>query len=139
MDPANLPAGFRYSALYAGIRKVARPDLALIVSEVEAAAAGVFTTNLVQAAPVRLTRRNLAATGGRARAVLVNAGNANCATRTGDKVALATSRALAKLLKVPAPQVLPSSTGVIGVEPMRCRRWSKVFRQTVSTTPPTQF
>jgi glutamate N-acetyltransferase/amino-acid N-acetyltransferase len=116
MDPANLPAGFRYSALYAGIRKVARPDLALIVSEVEAAAAGVFTTNLVQAAPVRLTRRNLAATGGRARAVLVNAGNANCATRTGDKVALATSRALAKLLKVPAPQVLPSSTGVIGVE-----------------------
>ena len=48
MDPANLPAGFRYSALYAGIRKVARPDLALIVSEVEAAAAGVFTTNLVQ-------------------------------------------------------------------------------------------
>jgi glutamate N-acetyltransferase/amino-acid N-acetyltransferase len=112
----KLPKGFRYSALYAGIRKLAKPDLALILSATEAAAAAVFTTNLVQAAPVRLTRRNLAATGGRARAVLVNAGNANCATRTGDKVALATSRALAKLLKVPAPQVLPSSTGVIGVE-----------------------
>jgi glutamate N-acetyltransferase/amino-acid N-acetyltransferase len=116
MSAVKLPAGFRYSAVYAGIRKVAKPDLALIVSDVEAAAAGVFTTNLVQAAPVRLTRGNLKATGGRARAILVNAGNANCATRTGDKVALATSRALAKLLNVSAPQVLPSSTGVIGVE-----------------------
>jgi glutamate N-acetyltransferase/amino-acid N-acetyltransferase len=112
MSAVKLPAGFRYSAVYAGIRKVAKPDLALIVSDVEAAAAGVFTTNLVQAAPVRLTRGNLKATGGRARAILVNAGNANCATRTGDKVALATSRALAKLLNVSAPQVLPSSIGV---------------------------
>jgi glutamate N-acetyltransferase/amino-acid N-acetyltransferase len=112
----KLPEGFRYSALYAGIRKVAKPDLALIVSDAEASAAAVFTTNLVQAAPVRLTRANLKATGGRARAVLVNAGNANCATRTGDKVARETSRALAKLLKTPAAYVLPSSTGVIGVE-----------------------
>ena len=71
----KLPQGFRYSAVYAGIRKLAKPDLALILSDTEAAAAGVFTTNLVQAAPVRLTRRNLAVTGGRARAVLVNAGN----------------------------------------------------------------
>ena len=116
MSAVNLPAGFRYSTWYAGIRKAARPDLALIVSDVEAAAAAVVTTNLVQAAPVRLTRANLTATGGRARAVLVNAGNANCATRTGDKVARETSRALARLLKAPAAQVLPSSTGVIGVE-----------------------
>ena len=112
----NLPEGFRYSAMYAGIRKVERPDLALIVSDLEASAAAVFTTNKVKAAPVKLDRRNLDFTGGRARAILVNAGNANCATRTGDKVALATSRAAAKLLKVPATQVLPSSTGVIGVE-----------------------
>jgi glutamate N-acetyltransferase/amino-acid N-acetyltransferase len=112
----NLPVGFRYSAVYAGIRKVAKPDLALIVSDSEASAAAVFTTNLVQAAPVRRTRRNLETSGGRARAVLVNAGNANCATRTGDKVSLATSRALARLLRFPAVQVLPSSTGVIGVE-----------------------
>ena len=116
MSANALPAGFRYAALYAGIRKVSKPDLALIVSDVEAAAAAVFTTNLVQAAPVRLTRANLKAAGGRARAVLANAGNANCATRTGDKVARETSRALAKLLKAPAAQVLPSSTGVIGVE-----------------------
>jgi glutamate N-acetyltransferase/amino-acid N-acetyltransferase len=112
----NLPEGFRYSALYAGIRKVEKPDLALIVSDPEASAAAVFTTNRVKAAPVKLDRKNLDSTGGRARAILVNAGNANCATRTGAAVALATSRALARILKVPAAQVLPSSTGVIGVE-----------------------
>jgi glutamate N-acetyltransferase/amino-acid N-acetyltransferase len=54
--------------------------------------------------------------GGRVGAILVNAGNANCATRTGDAVALATSKAAAKLLKLPVSQVLPASTGVIGVE-----------------------
>ena len=112
----NLPEGFRYSALYAGIRKAQKPDLALIVSDIDASAAAVFTTNRVQAAPVKLDRKNLNDTGGRARAILVNAGNANCATRTGDQVALATSRAAARLLNVPTAQVLPSSTGVIGVE-----------------------
>jgi glutamate N-acetyltransferase/amino-acid N-acetyltransferase len=49
-------------------------------------------------------------------AILVNAGNANCATRTGDTVALATCKAAAKILKLPVAQVLPASTGVIGVE-----------------------
>lgn len=108
MSQVKFPHGFRYSALYAGIRKVAKPDLALIVSDNEAAAAAVFTTNLVQAAPVRMARRNLEATGGRARAVLVNAGNANCATRTGGRVARETSRAVARMLQAPAAQVLPS-------------------------------
>lgn len=112
----NLPLGFRYSAVYAGIRKVARPDLALIVSDKPASAAAVFTTNRVQAAPVRLSKKHLQVSSGIARAVLVNAGNANCATRTGDRVALATSKAAAKVLKCPVEQVLPSSTGVIGVE-----------------------
>jgi glutamate N-acetyltransferase/amino-acid N-acetyltransferase len=102
--------------LYAGIRKVTKADLALIVSEPPATAAAVFTTNLVQAAPVRLAHNNLEASGGVVRAVLVNAGNANCATRTGDKVALATTKALAKELKCPASHVFPASTGVIGVE-----------------------
>jgi glutamate N-acetyltransferase/amino-acid N-acetyltransferase len=54
--------------------------------------------------------------GGMVGAILVNAGNANCATRTGDAVALATSKAVAKFLKLPVSQVLPASTGVIGVE-----------------------
>jgi glutamate N-acetyltransferase/amino-acid N-acetyltransferase len=116
MNAATLPSGFRYSALYAGIRKTSKPDLALIVSDVPASAAAVYTTNRVQAAPVRLGRKQLEASGGRASAVIVNAGNANCATRTGDRVALATARATAKALGIATEQVLPSSTGVIGVE-----------------------
>ncbi|HEY3441111.1 MAG TPA: bifunctional glutamate N-acetyltransferase/amino-acid acetyltransferase ArgJ [Paludibaculum sp.] len=112
----NLPLGYRYSALYAGIRKAVKPDLALIVSDAPASAAAVYTTNLVQAAPVRLSRTHLQETGGIVRAVIVNAGNANCATRTGDRVALATAKATAKALKCKAAEVLPSSTGVIGVE-----------------------
>jgi glutamate N-acetyltransferase/amino-acid N-acetyltransferase len=110
------PQGFRYSACYAGIRKVENPDLALIVSKLPATAAGMFTTNLVQAAPLRLCREHLAASHGVAHAILVNAGNANCATRTGDRVARSTSAATARALRVPAMHVLPASTGVIGVE-----------------------
>jgi len=106
----KLPLGYRYSALYAGIRKVTKADVALIVSDPPATAAAVFTTNLVQAAPVKLARNNLEASGGIVRAVLVNAGNANCATRTGDKVALATTRALAKVLNCPASHIFPAST-----------------------------
>jgi glutamate N-acetyltransferase/amino-acid N-acetyltransferase len=105
-----------YSATYAGIRQAEKDDLALIVSGLPANAAAVFTQNRVQAAPVRLSRRNLKRSGGLAGAILMNAGNANCATRTGDRVALATSKAAAKLLRLPAEQVLTASTGVIGVE-----------------------
>lgn len=102
--------------MYAGIRKDRRDDLALIVSEQPAAAAAVFTTNKVAAAPVRLSRQHLRTSRGRVKALLINAGNANCATRTGDRVALATCKAAAKALKCEPAQVLPSSTGVIGVE-----------------------
>ena len=112
----NLPLGYTYAATYAGIRQVEKDDLSLIVTGLPAAAAAVFTQNRVQAAPVKLCRRHLKLSGGLVGAILVNAGNANCATRTGDAVALATSKAAAKLLKLPASQVLPASTGVIGVE-----------------------
>jgi glutamate N-acetyltransferase / amino-acid N-acetyltransferase len=112
----KLPAGYRYAATYAGIRKEKKDDLALILSDQPASAAGIFTKNLVQAAPVKLSRANLRATRNVARAILVNAGNANCATRTGERTALASCRAVAKHLKTPVEQVLPASTGVIGVE-----------------------
>ena len=112
----NLPAGYRYSSLYAGIRKVPKDDLTLIVSDPLASAAAVFTQNRVQAAPVRIARFHLEQSRGVVSAVLINAGNANCATRTGDRVALACCDAAAKLLRVPAMQVFPASTGVIGVE-----------------------
>ena len=50
----NLPIGYRYSALYAGIRKVAKPDVALLVSDSPAVGAAMFTTNRVAAAPVQV-------------------------------------------------------------------------------------
>ena len=112
----DLPLGYRYAATYAGIRRAEKDDLGLIVSGLPAAAAGVFTQNRVQAAPVKLCRRHLAASRGAVGAILVNAGNANCATRTGDAVALACCRSAARLLRLPVTQVLPASTGVIGVE-----------------------
>jgi glutamate N-acetyltransferase / amino-acid N-acetyltransferase len=112
----KFPQGFRYSATYAGIRKDSREDLGLIVSDQPASAAAVFTTNRVQAAPVRIARQHLRASRGRVSAIIVNAGNANCATKNGDEVALACCRGVAKQLKVPVAQILPASTGVIGVE-----------------------
>ena len=112
----KLPLGFRYAATYAGLRKIKKDDLAMIVSDTTAAAAAVFTQNRVAAAPVVLARKNLRASKGKASAILVNAGNANCATRTGDQVALATVRAAANALGVKPEYILPASTGVIGVE-----------------------
>lgn len=119
------PRGFRTAAVRAGIKKPAadgeRPlDLALIVSDsTETTAAGVFTTNVVAAAPVILSRRHLAQNRGRARAVVVNSGNANaCTGRRGLRTAEETTRAAAQLLGVTPNQVLVASTGVIGV-PLR--------------------
>ncbi len=112
----NLPLGYRYSAVHAGIRKTPQDDLGLIVSIGAASAAGVFTQNRVQAAPVTLSREHLKKTRGLARAILVNAGNANCATRTGEEVANTCCQALAARIEAPVEQILPASTGVIGVE-----------------------
>lgn len=112
----KLPLGYRYAATYAGIRKQERDDLALIVSDGPAQAAALFTTNMVQAAPVQLARKNLKAAKGKTSAILVNAGNANCANRTGEKTAAACCQAVAKTLKLKPDQVLLASTGVIGVE-----------------------
>jgi glutamate N-acetyltransferase/amino-acid N-acetyltransferase len=111
-----LPLGYLYTSTHAGIRKTKADDVALILSQAPASAAAVFTRNRVQAAPVKLAKANLKSSRGVASAVLVNAGNANCATRTGDRVARETTRAAAKLLGVPAHHVIPASTGVIGVE-----------------------
>lgn len=112
----KLPLGYRYASTYAGIRKVNKDDLALIVSVRPASAAGVFTQNRVQAASVKLAKAHLEKSGGVAQSILVNAGNANCATSTGHRVAAATCRALAKALRIRMEHVLPASTGVIGVE-----------------------
>lgn len=112
------PSGFRAAALAAGIKRAAGAlDLAMIFSDCEATTSGgVFTTNRAAAAPVALSRYHLATSRGRARAVIVNAGNANAATgRAGLEAAEKTAKTAAKLLGVPVEQVLVASTGVIGV------------------------
>jgi glutamate N-acetyltransferase/amino-acid N-acetyltransferase len=112
----KIPLGFRFASTYAGIRKQEKDDIALIVPDAPANAAAVFTTNVVQAAPVRLARKNLKASKGQVGAVLINAGNANCATRTGDRVAESSCRFVGKALKLANGLVFPASTGIIGVE-----------------------
>ena len=109
--------GFRGAAIAAGIKKTrGELDLALILCDAPATtAAGLFTTNLVLAAPVLLSRQNLADSHGRCRAVLVNSGNANaCTGRKGMQTARESARAAAKLLSLQPAQVLLASTGVIG-------------------------
>lgn len=112
----NLPLGYNYSAVFAGIRKLPLDDLSLIVSDTPATAAAVFTTNVVKAAPVRLAAQHLKKARGKARAIVINAGNANCATPTADKVAEQTCKAVARTGHWPVEHVLPCSTGVIGVD-----------------------
>ena len=117
-----LPRGFRFAAAACGLKKANRLDLALIATDVPAAAAGVFTTNLVQAAPVLISRAHLRAAASRMRAIIVNSGNANCATGpTGLIASRATTAAVARALGCDARQVLVCSTGVIGV-PLRVER-----------------
>ncbi len=111
------PLGYRFAAGYAGIRKKPDDDLALMVSDVPATAAGLFTQNMVCAAPVCVSIEHLEKSGNVCRAIVVNAGNANCATPTMNKVARATARGAAQLMKVPRQQILLASTGVIG-EPL---------------------
>ncbi len=112
-----LPRGFRFAATACGLKKTGALDLALLASDVPASAAAVFTQNLVVAAPVTLSKKNLAASKGHMRAVVVNAGNANCATGAqGDAVSLRTVEETARRLKVVPHEVIVCSTGVIGVQ-----------------------
>jgi glutamate N-acetyltransferase/amino-acid N-acetyltransferase len=117
----KVPSGYRFASCYAGIRKKQADDLTLIVSDGPAAAAAMFTTNLVRAAPVTVTAEHLRKSGGVCRAILANAGNANCATPTMEKVARATAKAAAKMLGARREEILLASTGVIG-EPLDEKR-----------------
>jgi glutamate N-acetyltransferase/amino-acid N-acetyltransferase len=110
------PQGFLFSACAAGIKASGRPDLALALAPEHTTAAAVFTRNQVVAAPVTVGREHLRAGQGNIRALIVNAGNANCATgKPGLKAAQAVCTQVAGRLKVRASQVFPSSTGIIGV------------------------
>src|SRR5438552_689406 len=115
-DPIFLPKGYKFSALAAGIKASGKPDMALILAGAETRGAALFTQNRVVAAPVEVGRAALASTRGRVRAVLVNSGNANCATgKAGIRDCKSLCAQAARLLKVRASEVFPSSTGIIGV------------------------
>jgi glutamate N-acetyltransferase/amino-acid N-acetyltransferase len=110
-------AGFRSGAVHAGIKKVEGAlDLAIIAADGVVPAAGIFTTNLAQAAPVLVSRQHLESTGGQAAAIVVNAGCANACT--GDE-GMANARRMAaetaRAVGCAPEQVLVASTGVIGV------------------------
>lgn len=109
------PRGFRAAGLAAGIKSTGKKDLGLLVSDVSAAVAAVFTTNRVKAAPVLVSAAH--ARQGVGRAVIVNSGNANaCTGEDGLLHARAMTEAVARRIGCPATQVLVCSTGRIGVK-----------------------
>jgi glutamate N-acetyltransferase/amino-acid N-acetyltransferase len=111
-----LPEGFTFSTANSGIKVSGRPDLAFAEACVGTTAAAVFTQNRVVAAPVDVGRTSLTASRGRMRAVIVNSGNANCATgKPGLRACKRICAETGKLLGVAAEAVFPSSTGIIGV------------------------
>ncbi len=114
--PESIPAGFRFAALRAGIKPSGKPDMACALADAPATAAALFTSNRVVAAPVTVGREHLRASHGSVRVVVVNAGNANCATgEAGLAACNSVCAAAAKEFGCPEEQVFPSSTGIIGV------------------------
>ena len=133
----TLPQGFRASGVAAGLKASGRPDVGLLVSDVPAAAVGVFTTNRVQAAPITVTKRHIRR--GAARAIVVNAGNANaCTGSQGIKDARAMAKETAALLKTKEQQILVASTGVIGV-PMDMEKTSEGVKAAAAALHPGGF
>ena len=122
-----VPKGFSFATASAAFKyTTGRDDLALIVSESPAAAAGVFTQNLFQAAPVTVAKAQLAASGGHARAILVNAGQANaCTGAAGIADCRETLSLVAKATDLSPEEILPASTGVIGAR-LKMDKWKAV-------------
>ncbi|HVM94372.1 MAG TPA: bifunctional glutamate N-acetyltransferase/amino-acid acetyltransferase ArgJ [Terriglobales bacterium] len=139
-----LPQGFAFSSLAAGIKASGRPDLALVEISGGATTAALFTGNRVVAAPVEVGRASLAASGGRVRALIVNSGNANCATgRAGIAACRRVCAETARILGASAKEVFPSSTGIIGVplpdEKIRAALPALVRNRTASTQAAADF
>ncbi len=116
------PKGFKANGIHCGIRKnKIKKDFALIVSEVRASAAGVYTSNLVKGAPVVVTKRNLE--NGYAQAIICNSGNANTCNADGIAVAEDMCALVKSVSGIDATDVIVASTGVIGqkldITPMR--------------------
>ncbi len=111
-----LPQGFSFSSGTAGIKASGRPDLALIETVPGTTAAAVFTKNRIVAAPLTVARESLAKSKGKVRAVVVNSGNANCATgNPGIAACRQVCAKAAQFLGVSSDEIFSSSTGIIGV------------------------
>lgn len=109
------PLGFVAAGGAFGIKRTGKPDLMLLAGRELCAAAAMFTTNRLQSAPVRVSRRHLQTSRGWVRAVVCNSGNANASTgRAGLRDAQSMCRRVAKLLGCRTDQVLVCSTGIIG-------------------------
>jgi len=132
MDDKNrMVQGFKASAVAAGLKKDNALDMALILSEKEAVAAGVFTSNKVKAAPVLLTREHVG--GGKAKAIIANAGNANaCTGEPGLNDARHTAELVSKELGISPEEVLVASTGVIG-QPLNMNLISEAIPKLANT------
>ncbi len=105
--------GFTANGIHCGVRKnKLKRDIALILSEVPAASAGVYTTNLVKGAPIDVTKKHIE--NGYARAIVCNSGNANTCNADGIEVAEKMCAVTAKSLGIDAEDVIVASTGVIG-------------------------
>lgn len=126
------PQGYLAAGVSAGIKRKGL-DLAVLFSSQPAAAAAVFTQNLVQAAPVTLSRKHIKAARNLIRAVLLNSGCANaCTGEKGIQAALISVRGLASLLEIDPSSVLTASTGVIG-SPLPIRRMLQGISTAVSS------
>ena len=117
--------GFKASGTYCGIKKSAVPDgndspfkakndIGMVVSDTECSAAAVYTQNKVKGAPITVTKQNLKATGGKARAIIVNSKNANTCNADGEQKAKRMCELTANALGIKAEEVIVASTGVIG-------------------------
>jgi glutamate N-acetyltransferase/amino-acid N-acetyltransferase len=123
-----VPKGYQFAVAAAGFKRADRNDLGLIVSQGEASAAGVFTKNRFQAAPV-LVCKELLATRPLARALLVNSGQANACTGAEGLANCRATLALAAKAAGTAPEdVLPTSTGVIGAQ-LKMDKWAAAAPQ----------
>lgn len=109
------PKGFQAGGLHCGLKKTTRNDLGAIVCEVPAVAAAVYTTNVFQAAPLKVTRESIATSGRKLRAIVVNSGNANaCTGAQGETDAYAMRAGAAAAFDLKDSEVAVASTGVIG-------------------------
>ncbi|MBL7130743.1 MAG: bifunctional glutamate N-acetyltransferase/amino-acid acetyltransferase ArgJ [Candidatus Omnitrophica bacterium] len=109
----TVPKGFKLSGIHCGIKKSKKKDLGLIYSQLPCSACGMFTSNRVQAAPLKVCREHLK--NKKSRAIIVNSGNANCFTgKKGINDAIDIINTLAKQLDIANRSILIASTGIIG-------------------------